>query len=185
MRVDRTMMGSATANRKSKKGFDANLNLVSLMDIFTILVFFLLLNSGESQDLEKADFVKLPNSTATPALRGDLIISINDDHILLDQTIVAKVSEVMRAPQKEIKDLSDALSAYVDKKGDLSGYEKANGLAVTIMGDRAVPYTLLKSVMATCSLKDFRDISLAVNQIAGSSVASNNTAGSSSQSVEG
>ena len=166
MRVDKTMMGSATESRRNRTNQNIGLNLVSLMDIFTILVFFLLLNAGDSQNVEKAAFVKLPNSTATPTMRGDLVISINDDHILLDQNVVAKVSDVMAAPHKEIVPLADALSEYVTKKGELSGYEKANGLAVTIMGDQAVPYELLKSVMATCSLKNFRDISLAVNQVA-------------------
>lgn len=164
------MMGSVTESRRNKKNFNVGLNLVSLMDIFTILVFFLLLNSGDSQNLEKAVFVKLPNSTATPTMRGDLVISINDDDIYLDENVVAKVSDVMAAPHKEIVPLADALTAYVAKKGELSGYEKSNGLAVTIMGDQEVPYVLLKSVMATCSLKNFRDISLAVNQVATSVV---------------
>lgn len=179
MRVDRTMMGSVTESRRNKKNNTMGLNLVSLMDIFTILVFFLLLNSGDSQNVEKAAFVKLPNSTATPTMRGDLVISINDDHILLEENIVAKVSDVMAAPHKEIIPLADALAAYVDKKGELSGYEKSNGLAVTIMGDQEVPYSLLKSVMATCSLKNFRDISLAVNQIAPSIASRGARSGSS------
>ena len=93
-RVDKTMMGSATLLREKKKGFDAKLNLVSLMDIFTILVFFLMMNSGDEQNA-KATFVKLPDSSATPGMRGDLVISISEDDILLDDTVVAKIKEAM------------------------------------------------------------------------------------------
>src|SRR5690606_41866896 len=42
--------------------------------------------------------------------------------------------------------------------------EKPNGRAVTIMGDREMPYKVLKRVMATCALAEFRDIALAVDK---------------------
>lgn len=164
-------LGSATASRLKHQGYAAKLNLVSLMDIFTILVFFLLLNSGESQNLESAKFVTLPDSSSSTAIHGDLMIIVSDDYIYLNDEVVAETSLVLAAPNKQIDSLAKALKDYAVKRGELSPYEKANGLEVTIMGDEDVPYVLLKSVMATCNLENFRDISLAVNQVAGRAVA--------------
>lgn len=163
-------MGSATAARKKKQGFATKLNLVSLMDIFTILVFFLLLNSGDSQNLENAKFVTLPNSVATSGMHGELMITVTEDTVMVGDEAVANVTDIMKAPHKNIKGLSEALAQYTEKKGELNGYEESNGLAVTIMGGQGVPYTLLKSVMATCNLQNFRDISLAVNRVAGNPI---------------
>ena len=46
--------------------------------------------------------------------------------------------------------------------------EKEKGRAVTIMGDKEIPYALLKRIMTPCADNDYRNISLAVNQVAGS-----------------
>jgi biopolymer transport protein ExbD len=162
-------MGSATAARKKRVGFSVKLNLVSLMDIFTILVFFLLLNSGDSQHLEKAKFIELPDSSTTNNVHGDLMIVVSEGDIYLGESVLVSVEEVMKAPQDAIEPLADALADYVAKRGELTRYEKAKGLSVTIMGDESVPYVLLKSVMATCNQQNFRDISLAVNRVVGNS----------------
>ena len=47
-------------NVRGKKS--VTLNLVSLMDIFTILVFFLLVNSGQVETLPNARDITLPES---------------------------------------------------------------------------------------------------------------------------
>jgi len=149
-----------------KPGYATKLNLVALMDIFTILVFFLLLNSGEAEKLENAKFVQLPDSSVGTSPHGDLVIMIGEDAIWMGEELVVNLNEVLTRRESSIEELSAALIAYRERKGELNSYEQENGLALTIMGDHAVPYGLLKTVMATCRLEDFRDISLAVNQIA-------------------
>ncbi len=52
-----------------------------------------------------------------------------------------------------------------DRKPLFTEAEKDKGRAVIIMGDQEVPYKLLKKVMTTCALADYRDISLAVNSL--------------------
>lgn len=146
--------------------YASKLNLVALMDIFTILVFFLLLNSGEAEKLENAKFVKLPDSSAGTAPHGDLVVFIDEDAIWVGDEKVVSVDDVKKSKKSSIQPLADALVAYKERKGELNGYEEQNGLALTIMGDHAVPFGLLESVMATCRLENFRDIALAVNRIA-------------------
>lgn len=148
-----------------KPKYASKLNLVALMDIFTILVFFLLLNSGEAEKLENAKFVQLPDSHAGTAPHGDLVVLIGEESIWLGDELVMNLEE-LDTKSSSIEPLSQALIAYRERKGELNAYEQQNGLALTIMGDHAVPFGLLKNVMATCRLEDFRDIALAVNRVA-------------------
>lgn len=158
------MIGSTIFYEKKKQPF-AKLSLVSLMDIFTILVFFLLLNSGESQKIENAKFVDLPDSSTGIAPHTELNIVISGDEILLGNTVVAKVGDVLASSERIIEPLAKELNASKAQLSDLSSYEKHTGLAVTISGDRSVPYSLLKRVMTTCQSSNYRNISLAVNRI--------------------
>jgi len=156
--------GSVLDRRESGKKV-AGLNLVSLMDIFTILVFFLLMNSGDSQQIEKATFITLPDSMATSSFQNELLITVGSDFISIKDENIVSISEVAAKKGKVVDALAEALKVYALDKGDLSEFEKKNGRSVTIMGDQAVPYSTLKSIMATCSQENFRDIALAVNQV--------------------
>lgn len=162
--------GTVLDRRNSQKKA-AGLNLVSLMDIFTILVFFLLMNSGDSQEIEKAVFITLPDSQATGSFQNDLLITIGDEYISIGDEDMVDVKTVAAAEGKAIDALAAVLKQRASEKGELTDFEKKNGRSVTIMGDQEVPYLILKGVMATCSQENFRDIALAVNQVIGSPIA--------------
>lgn len=140
------------------------LNLVSLMDIFTILVFFLLVNSTDVEVLPNTKDVQLPESIADEKARQTVVILIGDEDILVQGIQVAKVDDVMRQSGNDIPALRQALLQQNDRvlreeaKGDIAGRE------VTIMGDKDIPYRVLKKVMATCTGSDYGRISLAVMQ---------------------
>jgi biopolymer transport protein ExbD len=140
------------------------LNLVSLMDIFTILVFFLLVNSSDVEVLPSTKDVQLPESIAEEKAKETVVILIGDEDILVQGIQVAKVADVMRQAGNDIPALRQALLQQNDRalrqetKGDIAGRE------VTIMGDKDIPYRVLKKVMATCTGSDYGRISLAVMQ---------------------
>ncbi|MGH1487066.1 MAG: ExbD/TolR family protein [Cellvibrionaceae bacterium] len=159
------MIGSTFLYQKKKNPFAAKLSLVSLMDIFTILVFFLLLNSGESENIENARFVELPKSTTGTSPHKELTVSIGKQEIWFEGEVVATIADVVKDPNQPIENLAAALTSITEKKEELTGFEEQNGFSITIMGDKNVPYVLLKSVMTTCRLHNYRNISLAVNQI--------------------
>jgi biopolymer transport protein ExbD len=149
-------------HKRHKAG--GGLNLVSLMDIFTILVFFLLVNSAEVEVLPNAGDIQLPESIAEEKAKETVVILIGEESILVQGTPVVKVSDVMNMLGNDIPELRKALLAQNDRvlrretTGDIAGRE------VTIMGDRDIPYRLLKKVMATCTGSDYGQISLAVLQ---------------------
>ena len=158
---------SGTLLHRPEKKKTPVLNLVSLMDIFTILVFFLLMNSGDSQEIKQANFIQLPDSEAKGSFQNDLIILIDDEYIMIGDDQVVAISDIEKYPGKPIDALAARLSLEKKKKEEYTQFEEKNGLPVTIMGDQIVPYSILKSVMSTCSQENFRDIALAVNQVVG------------------
>ncbi len=162
------MMASRRAKRMSrhhartKKG--AGLNMVSLMDIFTILVFFLLVSSSSVKDLPNAKQITLPTSSAELLPKETLVIMVSDKDIVVQGRKVADVQKVLKASDGVIKPLKDELMRLTKLK--LSPTATANGKPVvrevTILGDKEIPFELLKRIMLTCTQASYSNISLAV-----------------------
>jgi len=140
------------------------LNLVSLMDIFTILVFFLLVNSSDVEVLPNAKDIQLPLSIAEEKAKETVVIMIGDEHIIVQGEPVAKVVDVMKLKSNDIPGLRQALMSQNDRVLRKEAQDEIEGREVTIMGDKDIPYRLLKKVMATCTASDYGQISLAVLQ---------------------
>jgi biopolymer transport protein ExbD len=140
------------------------INLVSMMDIFTILVFFLLVNSSEVEVLPSARDVQLPESLAEERARETVVVLVTRDDLLVQGQVVASVRDVMSRDAIVIPELKAALARdtervlRADARADIANRE------VTILGDREIPYQLLKKVMATCTDADYGRLSLAVLQ---------------------
>jgi len=149
-------------HHKRGQNSSASLNMVSLMDIFTILVFFLLVTSSDSQVLPTPRAISLPESSAEKFPRETLVIMVNDTDIRINDKLIAPVKQVMADKKATIPALQQALSNY--RKGSSSRNVKVNRKAVTIMGDRRIPYKLLKKIMLTCAGSKFTNISLAVTK---------------------
>ena len=162
------MVKSARAKRMEKhhkrnKGAGA-LNLVSLMDIFTILVFFLLVNSSDVETLPNTKDIQLPESIAEDKAKESVVIMIGEEDILVQGEAVAKVANVMATTGNDIPALREALKSQNDRVLRRTAQDDIAGREVTIMGDKDIPYRLLKKVMATCTESDYGRISLAVLQ---------------------
>ncbi len=140
------------------------LNLVSLMDIFTILVFFLLVNSSDVEVLPNAKEIQLPESIAEEKAKETVVILIGDDDIIVQGTPIARVDEVMARKGNDIPELRQALLSQNDRVLRREAQDDIAGREVTIMGDKDIPYRLLKKVMATCTESEYGQISLAVLQ---------------------
>ena len=142
------------------------LNLISLMDIFTILVFFLLVNSQDVETLPNAKDIQLPESYAEEKARENVVVMITAEHILVQGRVVADMSEVLAQEGVVIDGLEQALRRQTEKRLLKTENAAVEDREVTIMGDRELPYNLLKKVMASCTAADYGRISLAVMQAA-------------------
>jgi len=152
-------------DRHHKRGkVGTALNLVSLMDIFTILVFFLLVNSSDVEVLPNAKDIQLPESIAEEKAKETVVILIGDEHIIVQGTPVVRVDKVLATRGNDIPELRQALLSQNDRVLRKAAQDDIAGREVTIMGDKDIPYRLLKKVMATCTGSDYGQISLAVLQ---------------------
>jgi biopolymer transport protein TolR len=150
-------------HHKRNKGAGA-LNLVSLMDIFTILVFFLLVNSSDVQTLPNANELQLPESIADEKAKETVVIMIGETDLIVQGTPVAKIADIIATKGNDIPELREALLSQNDRVLRREAQEDIASREVTIMGDKDIPYRLLKKVMATCTESDYGQISLAVLQ---------------------
>lgn len=141
----------------------AKLNMVSLMDIFTILVFFLLVSSSAVQDLPNAKQIKLPESVSEELPKETVVIIVGEKDIVVQGRKVASVADVVGVQSSEIKPLKDELLRLAKRSVvKIAADGKPMPREVTIMGDKKIPFVLLKKIMLTCTKANYTNISLAV-----------------------
>jgi biopolymer transport protein ExbD len=151
------------AERKGRNQTGLDMNLVSLIDVFTILIFFLLSNATGVETLPSPKAVQLPMSAADKAPRENLVVVISGSDILVAGRKVASVIDVMGSTDDVIAPLKAELDLQAGRQM-IRAENQAQGQAVTIMGDKDIPYRLLKKVMVTASRANFSDVSFAVRQ---------------------
>jgi len=141
----------------------AALNMVSLMDIFTILVFFLLVSSSSVQDLPNAKQIQLPESTSQQLPKETVVITVNQAGIVVQGRKVAEVKDVAKESDQPIAALKAELESLASRKLTQTGPDgKPVMREVTILGDKSIPFKLLKRIMLTCTQASYGNISLAV-----------------------
>ena len=149
------------AERRTRNLSLVDMNLVSLIDIFTILIFFLLSNSTEVETLPSNKAVKLPESTAEKSPRETVVVVVTESEILVQGRKVAQVADVMSLEG----DLIEPLKAELDLQSSRQVVRRENEAqtkAITIMGDKQISYRLLRKVMVTCARANFSEVSFAV-----------------------
>jgi len=150
------------AARNARHGNSLDMNLVSLIDVFTILIFFLLSNSGV-ETLPPTGTVQLPESSASKLPKETPVVAVNGNEITVDGRKVADVAPLAGSAD----DLIPGLKAELDQlaaRPVARSEDAAKPKAVTIMGDKQIPYQLLRKVMFTCARADYTQVSFAVNR---------------------
>lgn len=149
-------------HHKSNKG--APLNLVSLMDIFTILVFFLLVNSSSAPQLPNNKDLTLPDSTAQKAPLETLLLVVTRQNILLQGKKLASIEQINQTPSDIIEPLKKELDYYAQLTNASLDKPNAEGYAITILGDENANFDLINKIMNTCQQANFTKISFAANR---------------------
>lgn len=149
-------------HRKRKHTTEGHLVLVPFIDMMTILVVFLLLHTADVDVLPNTKNISIPQSISDIKPRETVVVMVTRDSVYVAGQLVGTVAEVAATAGNIIEPLKAALLSQSDRVlGDAAANTAANR-EVTIMGDRTVPYNVLKKVMATCTSADFGKVSLAV-----------------------
>ncbi len=148
------------------------MNLTSLMDVFTILVFFLLVNSGSVEVLDAPKEISLPESREETKPRETVVIFVSPEEILVQGERVATVDQVLDGDNGYAEAITSQLAALKTTVIGTSTQAVAGSLEVTILADKNVPFIVVKRIMSTCTGEGYENVSLAVIQKA-QQVASN------------
>ena len=167
--MKQSLRSKRKARHHKRLAGSSKLNLVSLMDIFTILVFFLMVNQSEVRVLQNTKELNLPVSVAEQLPHENIVITVLKDAVLVQERLIWQPEANQQLTENNVDlamALKQELTYQASKRPTLTEQEKLQGRAVTILGDASVGYDRLKEIMAICAEADYRNMSLAVKQIA-------------------
>ncbi|RYZ90568.1 MAG: adventurous gliding motility protein S [Proteobacteria bacterium] len=170
------------SKRKGKRGVTAMLSLTAMVDMFTVLVIFLLQNynsTGEILYIPKE--VTLPKAQMVKELKPAYVVTISSKEVLVDKTPVATFDEVKNNPEWMIQKLYDVLKVGLEQKraeqeaglknkfqevvNSARGQEEKDPNAwrkVTIQSDKDLDFLTVKKVMFTVVEAGAGEINFAV-----------------------
>ena len=147
---------------RSKPREDAELNLIPLIDIMSVLVAFLLIYSTEVETVQNSKGIEIPQSTAEVKPQSSVVVMITREHIFVQGEPVTTIAQVQSSTTALVEPLREVLErpmlASSGNDEDMSARE------VTVIADKSLPFDIVKRVMATCSSSSYGKISLAVLQ---------------------
>ena len=148
------------------------MNLTSLMDVFTILVFFLLVNTGAVEVMETPKNVTLPEARVEAKPRETVVIFVSPEEVLVQGKIVALVADILDGESEMVEPITSRLAELRENIVGPSTLAVAGSQEVTILADKSVPFLVIRKIMSACTGEGYENVSLAVIQKA-SQVAAN------------
>ena len=140
------------------------MNLTSLMDVFTILVFFLLVNSGSVEVVEAPKDVKLPESIEESKPRETVIVAVSPETVMVQGKLVAMVDDILNDDETALDPLAARLEELKESVIGSATMTVAESQEVTILADKDVPFIVVRKVMSACTGQGYENVSLAVIQ---------------------
>jgi len=142
---------------------DAELNLIPLIDILSVMVAFLLVYSTEVEVIQNTKGIEIPQSIAQTAPKQSVVVMITKTDLFVQGEFIATVADIRADKNTLVEPLRAALKRPLLVGKEMSEKDLAQR-EITIMADKSLPYDVLKRVMATCTDADYGRISLAVIQ---------------------
>ncbi len=140
------------------------MNLTSLMDVFTILVFFLLVNSASIEVLETPKQITLPESVVEEKPRETVVIFVSPTEVTVQGEPVVRIEEILATEAQNVEPIAERLRKLSERIIGLKTRRVSESQEVTILADKSVPFHVVKKVMSTCTGQGYGRISLAVLQ---------------------
>ena len=146
------------------KGNIKGLNLTPLMDVFTILVFFLLFHASGSEVMEAPKQIKLPYSVVETKPRETVVIMVSPEVVLVQGEAVISTPQLLEDRVETVVEITDRLKQLERNIIGISTKAIVESKEVTILADKTIPFKALKKIMSTCTGSGYGRISLAVLQ---------------------
>jgi biopolymer transport protein ExbD len=151
------------AIRQARNGNLVDMNLVSLIDVFTILIFFLLSSASGVETLVSPKAVKLPEAKVEQAPKDSVVLVVSGDEILADGRPVARVADALADEQPTVPALQAELERLAQRQA-VRPENQGAARGIVLMADKDIPYRLLRKLMGSCAAAGFVDLQFAVRQ---------------------
>jgi biopolymer transport protein ExbD len=136
------------------------INLTSLMDVFTILVFFLIMNSGS--EVLDSNGLLLPESVVETKPSETVVINIGTEEVLVQGEPVVRLADLLATDGGDVVPIMERLAELQSRVIGVRTQVVAESLAITILADKSIPFSVIKQIMSTCTAQGYERISLAV-----------------------
>lgn len=141
---------------------DAELNLIPLIDVMSVLVTFLLIYTADVEVVQNNKGIEIPQSSAETQASPSVVVMITTEHIFVQGEVVATVAEAEASETAMVEPLKKVLERPM-LMGDTSAGTTSKR-EVTVIADKSLAFDLVRKVMATCTATTYGKISLAVLQ---------------------
>lgn len=143
---------------KNKKVAAVSLSLTSMVDMFAILVIFLLTNNTTLEEWVKLEHdISLPHAKTVDEPKKAVTIQVSSDKIF-GQDVAPGASEVAIADVTSSSKgplVIEALRGWLVKLGNKDGY-------VNVVADEKVAYGAVRRIISTCQVAGYKNVNLAV-----------------------
>ena len=152
----------STTNRERRERAEAELNLIPLIDIMSVMVAFLLVYSADVEVIQNSKGVEVPMSVAEVLPKHSVVVMVTKDQLFVQGELVTSVAAIQGSPAQMIAPLRAVLERpMLTSEGEPEVIDVATR-EITVLGDKSLPYDVVKKVMATCTAASYGKISLAV-----------------------
>jgi biopolymer transport protein TolR len=147
--------------RNQRKGMGLGLNLIPMMDVLTVLVFFLLFHSFNG-DIESR--IALPQSVVETRPRETVVIAVSPEEVQVQGQAVVRTSELLDDSIGAVREVTERLELLERNNIGKSTGRLPESKEITLLADKTIPFKVLKKIMSTCTASGYGKISLAVIQ---------------------
>ena len=142
---------------------DAELNLIPMIDILSVMVSFLLVYSTNVEVLQNDKAIEIPQSISEQQPKQTVVVMLTRDELFVQGEPIETVAQIHAEAGTILEPLRAALKRPMLVGQEVTEKDLADR-EITVMGDKALPYEVIKKVMATCTDADYGKISFAVLQ---------------------
>jgi len=150
---------------RNNKNHYVRLNLIPMLDVLSVLVFFLLFHSFNGDMPEQ--HLALPQSIVETKPRGTVAISVTPEAVLIQGEPVMKTALLYDDRVGTVHEVTDRLAQIQRSINNDTGTKtlaENEAREITLLADKTIPFNVLKKIMTTCTASGYGKISLAVIQ---------------------
>jgi len=157
MRDSRRIKRMERTNKKNQIT-GLGLNLIPMMDVLVVLVFFLLFHSFNG-DMPEAK-IKLPDSAVETRPRETVHIVVTPEVVLVQGEAVVSTTKLLDDDSGTVREVAERLKQLEPHIPTTAGASRE----LTLLADKTIQFRVLKKIMSTCTASGYGRISLAVTQ---------------------